>query len=207
MQLAHHAKLAADYVNQQIRQLRAQGQDSAAKASLARLRRGIGKAPGSIPELWEVTLKGLPEELLSRDGAPTKGEWAVHTALTLYSLHQQGRDLQNDSMQQSDALGTAVGRLVKRADEDLPRVKRRFDAAATADSLPEFSHHLRGLVQLLKAEGIGMDYANLAEDLVWFQLPESRDKVRLRWGQDFYRQVGKLQSEPQPDDKTQKEEN
>lgn len=202
-----HAKLASNYVDQQIRGILAKGQDSATKASLARLRRGIGKVPGSVPELWEVTLKGLPEELLSRDGVPTKGEWAVHTALTLYSLHQQGRDLQNDPMQQSDALGTAVGRLVKKEDEDLPRVKRRFDAAATADSLPEFSHHLRGLIQLLKAEGIGMDYAKLAADLVSFQIPESRDKVRLRWGQDFYRQIGKAESELGTDNKTQKEEN
>ena len=57
----------------------------------------------------------------------------------------------------------------------------------TSESIDEFAHHLRSMVQLLKAEGIGLDYVQLTKDLYWFQIPELRDNLRLRWGQDFYR--------------------
>lgn len=204
--MSDKAKLARAYVLLKIRQMSTGEQENAVKASLARLRRGIGRPPGSMPELWEMTLRGLPEDLLSRDGQPTRGEWAVHTAMTLYALHQQGRELKKDSMHRDGiGLGTSVGSLVKKEDEDLPRVKRRFDAAVTSDSLTEFSHHLRGLIQLLRAEGIPLDYAQMTEDLYRFQFPESSDGVRLRWGQDFYRQVGKGSDQPVADNNNENE--
>jgi CRISPR system Cascade subunit CasB len=181
------ASLVSDFVWRRIHALAKSTDESATRATLARLRRGIGKAPGSMPEIWGPTLEGLPEQLLSKSGTPTIGEWAVHTALTLYALHQQGKDLQQKPMSCKNVhLGRAIRRLVK-TDEDEERVKRRFDAAATSDNLEEFSHHLRGLVQLLKAEDIPLDYPALTKDLYWFQIPETRDSVRLRWGQDFYR--------------------
>lgn len=65
--------------------------DGAVKASLANLRRGIGTTPGDIPELWELFLQDLPEEMLSRSGVPTHAQWAVYIALTLFALHQQGK--------------------------------------------------------------------------------------------------------------------
>lgn len=181
------ASLVSDFVWRKIQFLTKSADESATRATLARLRRGIGKAPGSMPEIWGPTLEGLPEQLLSKSGTPTIAEWAAHTALTLYALHQQGKDLQQKTMSRKNvSLGLAIRRLVK-TDDDEPRVKRRFDAAATSDNLEEFSHHLRGLVQLLKAEDIPLDYPALTKDLYWFQIPETKDSVRLRWGQDFYR--------------------
>lgn len=174
------------FTQQKINQI-LRAQEAAARASLANLRRGLGKAPGALPQLWGLTLEGLPEALLSRDGQPTRAEWAVYTALTLFALHQQGKDLKTECMSREDnSLGKAVRMLASRQ-EDLPRVKRRFDAAATADSPAEFANHLKGLVQLLKAKEIPLDYPALAEDLFFFQFPGARDGVRLRWGQDFYR--------------------
>jgi CRISPR system Cascade subunit CasB len=86
---------------------------------------------------------------------------------------------------EGESLGTSLRKLVKNEDDE-KRVKHRFDAAATAESLEEFSHHLRGLIQILKAQDIPLDYPALTEDLYWFQFPEARDLVRLRWGRDFY---------------------
>ena len=57
------------------------------------LRRGIGKMPGDIPELWNILFDGLPEELMSKVGDPSYAEWSIYTALTLYALHQQGLSL------------------------------------------------------------------------------------------------------------------
>lgn len=186
--MTDYAKLAGDFTARQIEAI-ARGERTAA-ATLARLRRGVGRRPGDMPALWETTLKGMPEELMSRDGEPTRGEWAAHTALTLYALHQQGRDPKTESMHRRDAaLGAAIRQLAASRDDE-ERVKRRFDAAATADDVVELANHLRGIVQLLKASGIPLDYDALARDVYWYQFPEFAPSVRLRWGQDFYR-VGK----------------
>ena len=65
-------------------------------------------------------------------------------------------------------------------------VLRRFNALATADSMPEVSHHLRGMIQLLRREGIPLDYPQLAEDLYQYQFVDGAPNVRLRWGRDLY---------------------
>lgn len=180
------AKQAGNYVRYRIRQLCESQNDSAVRAVLARLRRGIGKMPGSMPELWDITMKDLPEVLAGKGDNPSYGEWAVHTALTLFALHQQGKNLESQCMNQDGmSLGIAVRNLIH-AEEDENRIKRRFDAAATSDSVEEFSHHLRGLIQLLKAENIPLDYPKLTEELYRFQFSEARDNVRLQWGRDFY---------------------
>lgn len=181
------AKQIKAFIKYQIIRLSESKNDAAVRGILAKLRRGIGKYPGSIPELWSITLDGLPENLSRKSDEPTFGEWAAHTALTLYALHQQGKDLKQNCMsKEGEFLGTSLRKLV--IDEsDEKRVKRRFDAAATSDSLEEFSHHLRGLIQLLKAEDIPLDYPELATELYRFQFSESRDSVRLKWGRDFYR--------------------
>ncbi|MDO5112102.1 MAG: type I-E CRISPR-associated protein Cse2/CasB [Clostridia bacterium] len=187
--MADEMKLVRDFVRKRIGELTHSSNDAAVRAKLARLRRGLGCAPGSMPELWDVTLEGMPEELYSKDGAPTKGEWAAHTALTLFALHQQGKDMKTKPMNAEGAsLGASIRRLVKSGEDDA-RIKRRFDAAVTANSPAEFAHHLRGLVQLLKSENIPLDYPALAAEMVLFQTNGARDSVRLRWGQDFYRMI------------------
>ena len=127
------------------------------------------------------------EELLSRDGTPTYGEWAAYTALTLFALHQQGHDLKAQPMSVPGiSLGKAVRLLVKSPDDEV-RVKRRFDMALTSGSMQEFAYHIRGLIQILKSNTIALDYPALAADLYLLQVDAARDKVRLRWGEDFCR--------------------
>lgn len=165
------------------------GSESATRAALANLRRGIGRKPGEIPQLWGEYLLDMPEAMYSQSGTgePSYAEWAVYTALTMYALHQQGKDIHRDSMyREEQTLGMAVSRLVN-GEEDRERIWRRFSSVATAADMQELSHHLRGIVQLLKAEGIPLDYALLAKDLYWFQFSERADRVKLTWGQDFYR--------------------
>ncbi len=184
--MANEGNQASAFVKRKIDWLLHSKNESAVRAMLAKLRRGIGKPPGSMPELWPVTLDGLPEALQGTSSSPSKGEWAVHTALTLFALHQQGKELKGKAMfREGESLGVSLRQLAMIYGDEA-RVKRRFDAAATAQSPEEFSNHLRGLIQLLKAEDVPLDYAALAEDLYWFQFPEAKDGVRLRWGRDFY---------------------
>ena len=165
------------------------------RAALARLRRGIGKEPGELPELFEYFLEGMTEELYGRGDEASYPERAIYTALTLFALHQQGKEQPMNmgwnvgSKDKGNSLGAAVGLLVNRDKDREPAFKRRFDAVITADVFTELAHHARGMIQLLKAEDITLDYPCLADDLFWYQFDELRNRVRLRWGEDYYRFV------------------
>ncbi|MBQ3347368.1 MAG: type I-E CRISPR-associated protein Cse2/CasB, partial [Synergistaceae bacterium] len=127
---------------------------------LANIRRGVGKSPGEIPELWGLIFNNMPEELLGTRGA-SPAEWAVYTALTLYALHQQGNE---KFMNVEDvSVGKAASMLVKN-DEDEDRIRRRLGLVVTATSPSDLAYHLRGVIQLLSRDAIGLDYALLARD-------------------------------------------
>jgi CRISPR system Cascade subunit CasB len=128
----------------------------------------------------------MPEEFYGYM-EPSRAEWAVYTAITLFALHQQGKDLVLNPMQEDgQSFGSALSCLVHDAN-DRERIARRFQTIATANSMEELSHYMRSTVQLLRGEGIGLDYPKLAGDLYLFQFPELVSGVRLKWGQDFYR--------------------
>ena len=159
--------------------------DNQRRAELAKLRRGIGHAPGELPELWGSFLLGMPESFQGRS-APSAAEWAVYLALTLYAMHQQGNDRPMNCP--GNTLGRAVRQLAERnsAGQDWTEasVLRRFNALATAEEITEISHHLRGMIQLYELQCTDPRYA---------QTPAN---VRLRWGQDLYRDP-----KPAPDEK------
>ena len=160
--------------------------DSEARAAMARLRRGIGHAPGELPELWGTFLLKMPEELLGHGRETSKAEWAIYTALTMFALHQQGKSRTEQPMHvHGVSLGTAARGLVKDESEDRERIARRFYPVAMAEDMTELAVHLRSLVSLLRSENLALDYARLAADLYFFQIPDAADRVKLRWGEDF----------------------
>lgn len=158
--------------------------ENAYRAELANLRRGAGKKPGDLPELWGTILQNMPEEFYGKNGEASKEEWAVYTVLTTFAVHQQGHS-QNEWMSTDCPFGSAVRKLAPN-DDELERVLRRFNAFATSADIEEASHYLRGLAQLLRGADMPFDYPALAADLYYFQFPEFAPKVRLKWGQDFY---------------------
>lgn len=176
----------ARFIGHKIQWISQSGQET--PALLAALRRGIGHEPGNDPALWPIIFEDMPEDMLSKYDTPTRAEWAVHTALTLFALHQQSKDPSAEPMHvEGRRLGQALNRLAGGDEEAVKRIKRRFDAMATADRMPETVYHLRGLIQLLRAQDIPLDYAALGRDLYLLQSPSQAPGVRLRWGQDFYR--------------------
>lgn len=150
---------------------------------LAELRRGVGKVPGELPVLWGMLFDRIPEELTGQaDASPA--EWAVYTALTLFAMHSQSNDA---PMHQKDiSLGSAAARLIHQ-EEDTERILNRMQLVATAVSPADLAYHLRGIVQLLRNDGIPLDYARLAKELYLFYFDTSADSVRMNWGRDFYR--------------------
>lgn len=186
------ADIAADYVGRKIAILSDTLDSGIAKAQLAQLRRGIGKKPGEIPELWGGFLMELPEDLMSQGSEPSASEWAIYTAMTIYAYHQQGnvQSVHSDELR----LGKAVRQLVKTS-EDEERVLRRFQCLATSANMEELSHYLRSMIGLFRSENISLDYIDLTKDLYYYQFENGAPKVRLKWGQDFYRMALKTRKE------------
>ncbi len=171
------------------------------KAQLARLRRGAGKRPGELPELWGIFLRNMPEELMGKEGRPSYAEWAIYTALTLFALHQQGHSEPMHAEGEENRLGRAVKKLAH-GEEEEENVRRKFSIAARSDDMEELSYHLKTLVRMLGSNDIKLDYEDLAKDLYRFQFENDTDQVRLKWGQDFYRFVGtKDRGEEEKDEK------
>jgi CRISPR system Cascade subunit CasB len=161
--------------------------NSRSRAVLAHLRRAATDEPGTDPTIWEYTINGLPASKQDSDD-PNPQEWAVHIAMTLFASQQQSR---SQPVNRPDfGFGRAIGVLDAKNPApggNVSPVRRRFDAAITADTLAELGHHLRGLIKQLRGADIGFDYPQLAADLYAFQFPGGPDKVRRRWARDFYR--------------------
>lgn len=153
-------------------------------SALARLRRGIGRAPG-----FDYTLEKyvqVPPDLLGYQPTdePTAAEQAVHDAVTLYALHQQSR---RERMHvDGRGLGQALAELVRKSTGP-DGVRRRFAALGTASSYPESIYHLRSLITMLREHQIPLDYGLLAEDLRTLQRPDGRPQIQAIWGREFFR--------------------
>ena len=166
------------------------GDDAMIRGRLANLRRGAGRKPGDDPQLWGLIFEDLPDYMEGRGGAPSREEWAIHIALTLYAVHQQGNDPKTHNMDVDKvSLGAAAAKLVAAygGEDARERVSRRFNQLALAQDIDSMAYYLRGFVQLLRAEDIGLDYAVLARDLYVYQTADGAASVRLRWGEDYYR--------------------
>lgn len=85
------------------------------------------------------------------------------------------------------SIGDGAKRLLFTVKGNEEGVKRRFSALITSSDISELSHHLRGLVQMMRSFEIGLDYGALAKDLYLFSNIEWRPDVRIRWGEDFYK--------------------
>ncbi|MEV0609518.1 type I-E CRISPR-associated protein Cse2/CasB [Polymorphospora rubra] len=155
-------------------------------SALARLRRGIGRAPG-----FDYTLERylqVPEELQGYrpddDTEASDAEHATHDAVTLYALHQQSR---RERMHvQGRGLGQALSELVHRSTGP-EGVRRRFAALGTASTYPESIYHLRSLTTMLREHQIPLDYGLLADDLQTLRGPVGRPRVQAIWGREFFR--------------------
>lgn len=147
-------------------------------SDLADLRRGIGKPPGAVPQMWRYYTTLTPE------GQMTRGLVAEHLALTLFAFHQQSRP--RLAHVQGVGLGTAILALRNSGKFSEQAVDRRFGAAATATSIDEVGVHLRGLVAQLRPLDQPIDYTQLMQDLRGWQNPEWLSRVRRRWGSQYF---------------------
>ncbi|MGV9556234.1 type I-E CRISPR-associated protein Cse2/CasB [Streptomyces sp. NPDC003522] len=162
-------------------------------AALARLRRGAGREPSALPDLWTLVDTGplhiRPEGVRPLGEAElVRAENALHAALTLWALHQQSRGARMHrphAPQRPAGLGAAVRRLMPPNDIDEP-VRKRLVRAGTAADLTSLSQRLRDLVVLLRRQDVPLDYGLLAGQLYTWQAPGGGDTVRREWGRSFH---------------------
>lgn len=155
--------------------------ESSGRADLAALRRAAHMAPGELPAIWALT--AIPTPVGASD-APTREEIAIHTAMTLYGIHQQSR---TEPMHvRGEGLGHAARALIGPSDSENPSARARFNALVTSTTITELTHHLRGFVSQLRGQRIPLDYAALADDILRFQQLGKASSVRRTWARQYY---------------------
>ena len=160
-----------------------------ARALRAQLRSALGKEAGSIPAIWDLT---LDDESQFLGNTPTRGEKAVHGALTLWARHQGSNKRQmHDASDHPRRFASAI-RVVAEKQRGEKRVEetpiyRSFSAAIQAPTYEGLLVRLRSLVSQLEAAEVPCDYGYLASDLFHWQDPSCRTSVVRNWGRQFAR--------------------
>ncbi len=141
--------------------------------ALAALRRGLGRRPGEVPEMYPYVVPFLPDEEWRQD--------AYFLIASLFALHQ-GSWRADGSERDATNLGASFARLS--AMRESSSIERRFVALLSCDweDLPE---HLRSAVSLLKSEEVPIDWLRLLRDMQRWdrdERPVQRAWARAYWG-------------------------
>lgn len=159
--------------------------EARARATLAQLRRNVGRPPESDPlGLSRVLMAlhpALDADLVGRGDAATASERAAYHALTFFSLHMQSAKEPMHVPEKSFA--AACGQMYR--GNASGSFKPRFDAMVLSRNEYSRLHHMRSLITMLRGARIGFDYGRLAFDLRSLENPARRKKTLMRWGRDF----------------------
>ncbi len=146
--------------------------------ALAALRRSLGFAPGAYPPAYPYVERFVAAE--SHANHPQR--LALYLVAGLYAMHPH---------QASASLASSLAQLMRQRGKDQgSSIEKRFVALLGADA-EDLPNHLRQIVSLLSADGVGLNHATLLNDLsFWLNTgldPEKRDRIRQRWAREFYR--------------------
>lgn len=141
------------------------------RATLAALRRGLGKEAGTAWECYPFVMRLNP---------PAYAERAFFIVASLFSLHSKA-SWHND--QQQTNFGASLS-ILKNKNAESDSVERRFVALLNADR-EDLPTHLRHAVSLLKTNEIMLvDWATLLNDLIYWN--DENRRVQRRWSRAFW---------------------
>lgn len=160
------------------------------KAILSNLRNSISRPYSQTIEIFSTLYRYLPDLFISEYGDLSYEEKAIITSLQIFAVHQQGNIqsvfLEADDENKYKNIGYSLK--VLRTDENAKSTDRRFNAMISADTFEELTFHLRQLISLLKSRSDQkVNYAKLAQDLYYFQIPSMRENIKLSWAKEYYR--------------------
>ncbi len=153
------------------------------RAALARLRRGLGKPPGQAVEMMPLVVPYLPP-------ADWGQQDAYFLVATLFAMHPKHR-------------AEAGFGLALRNVSDNDSAEKRFMVLLNAHP-DELDTHLRQCIGLLKTRDIGLDYAQLLDDILHWDHPDRY--VQRRWAGDYWGKRQNENDESLSDNNTEEEE-
>ncbi len=173
------------------------------RGELAQLRRGLaGENVYWLGRLFAVTGYG---------DAGTRTREALQLLASLYALKPQANDEvqgeapEDDTGEKAPEKGVTIGFLMAqvhleqnrrngRLPGEVSSTEKRFLGLLDAD-WEGLAYHLRQAVTLLNAQEQTPDWAELADDLLALSRSTAfGNRVRKKWAQDFYGQIGKAQA-------------
>lgn len=147
--------------------------DTEERGTLAALRRGLGKPPGTVAEMHPFVLRWVTP------GATPWQEESWYLVASLFAIHQQpwwpaeGKPGNN--------LGASFAILAR--DVDSKSIERRFVAMLNCDA-EDLPQHLRHAISLLGSHDVRVDFAQLLRDLRGWNA-DSR-WVQRNWARSFW---------------------
>lgn len=155
------------------------------RGALAALRRGLGKPPGTVPEMFPYVEPFIPVNGYARHVD------AAYLVASLFGLHPvHGAPSEDARSRQQRGFGASLARIRLRegtTDED-DGVARRFGALLNCDheGLPT---HLRHLMKLLdsRSRDAPIDYTQLYDDITDWEAPDRF--VQRNWAAGFWRRA------------------
>lgn len=141
--------------------------DDGDRGALARLRRGLGKEPGSATEMHSLVLPWLPP------GIPRWHEDACYLVASLFASHSQSGG--------SGSLGEAFARLAAAISSE--SIEKRFVALLNCHE-DDLAAHLRHAVSFLRSKDIPVDWRQLLHDVQRWGHPDRF--VQRQWARDFW---------------------
>lgn len=174
-------------------------------AHLAACRRGLGKAPGTVPEMWP--LHRLTAEGDDSDARQRAVFDAEHHTLTLWAVHQQGQigpdgsyvPVHATTHPEGTGIGHVVGALHRPGPDGRPpfndaAIEKRFHRMVVAPTVEDLVIHLRGLLtQVRQLRPLRpCNYNQLCRDLAVWDLPDQQLRIRRRWGREYQQAVYRI---------------
>jgi CRISPR system Cascade subunit CasB len=151
-------------------------QDDEDRAVLARLRRGAGRPPGTVPDTFPFVVPRTA-------GLSRREQDRYYLVASLFTLHAIGtRELEALDAKGNYNLGATMRRV--RASADTDSIDRRFRAllGCHEDDLP---NHLRHAVSLAASKGAAVNWAQLLRDLLQPWNHPTR-YVQRRWAEQYW---------------------
>ena len=152
------------------------------RGALASLRRGLGQAPGAVPEVSRIVQRGLTTD--TKDYLET----ACYIVAPLFAFHpKEGGEGSMGDHFRALCGPTQPGEALP------PNVERRFMGLLTSD-IEELPDTLRQAVSLLKSKEIPINWRQLLRDVLAWTYEDGY--AQKQWGRAFWRAPQAVQPNP-----------
>lgn len=159
---------------------RRKDEDPQARATLAKLRRGLGKTPGDTPEMYPFV-----QPLIWGIGKDDEDRFYLVAAL--FASHQISWSASDETSSYYRNMGESLRRFTGAKREAAKSTERRFAALLQCDrnTLPNHLHHA---VALLKTAELPIDWGQLLWDIARWEEDETKGKKLTPIQRDWERE-------------------